>query len=125
MIVSDHASTVVADCADCAHSRTHVETLPPGSYHYGRIICADCGKQLCWQPHPRNVEIRQRNANNLRELLGNDRLTDWERDLCQGLSQLKNLRLSPRQQALLNGLVERYLMEENTSADTKRNGAPR
>jgi hypothetical protein len=119
-----HAGTVVLDRADCAHSRTRVEVLPPGQYHYARVVCAKCEKQLCWQPKPENAERRRQNAATIQRLRGIGRLLDWERDFCQSLSQHKLP--SPKQQALLNGLTEKYLKQENIqNADTKRNGALR
>ena len=116
-----HASTVVLDRADCAHSKTRVEVLPPGQYHYARVVCDSCGKQLCWQPKPQNAERRRQNAANIQRLLGIGALLDWERDFCQSLSQHKLP--SPKQQALLNGLVEKYLKGEDIHARTKRNDA--
>ena len=115
------ASTVVLDRADCAHSKTRVEVLPPGQYHYARVVCDSCGKQLCWQPKPENAERRRQNAANIQRLLGIGPLLDWERDFCQSLAPHKLP--SPKQQALLNGLVEKYLKGEDIHARTKRNGA--
>ena len=117
-----HASNVAMDGADCAHPRTRVEILPPGQFHFGRVVCADCGKQLCWQPKPENAERRRQNVANTTKLLGISQLLEWERAFCQGLSQHKLP--SPKQQALLNGLTEKYLNKENIqNADTKGNGA--
>jgi hypothetical protein len=118
-----HASAVVLDRADCVHSKTRVEVLPPGQYHYARVVCDACGKQLCWQPKPENAERRRQNAANIQRLLGIGQLLDWERDFCQSLSQHKLP--SPKQQALLNGLTEKYLNKENIlNADRKENCAP-
>ena len=117
-----HASNVAMDSVDCAHPRTRVEILPPGQFHFGRVVCVDCGKQLCWQPKPENAERRRQNATNIKKLLGISQLLDWEVAFCQSLSQHKLP--SPKQQALLNGLTEKYLNKENIqNADTKRNGA--
>jgi hypothetical protein len=120
-----HASNVVAlERADCAHPRTRVDILPPGNCHYGRVVCTDCGKQLCWQPHPRNIELRQRNAINLRKLLNSGRLTEWENGFCYGITN--QARISPKQQAVLNTLTEKYLKQGDKLNDSgKRNGAPR
>jgi hypothetical protein len=118
-----HAGTVVLGRADCAHSKTRVEMLPPGQHHYARVVCAECGKQLCWQPKPENVERRRQNARNIQRLLGIGHLLDWERDFCQSLSQHKLP--SPKHQALLNGLTEKYLNRENIqNASTGTSGAP-
>ena len=109
--------------AFCTHSKTRDVLLPPGQHHYARVVCSDCGKQLYWKPKPENEARRKVNAANLQKLLDDGRLSDWERGYCQGLTKL-NLRLSPKQQALLNGLVEQYLTREDIqNEDTKRNGA--
>jgi hypothetical protein len=123
MITLDHARDVAVTRRDyCSHTRTRVEISPPGHKHYGRVICVDCGKFLCWQPNPRNVELRQRNAINLRKLLDSGRLSPWEDGFCQGISQTP--RLSPRQQALLNSLIEKHLTkgDSTSNADYQRNG---
>src|SRR5438067_3397195 len=91
-----HASNVAMDSADCAHPRTRVEILPPGQFHFGRVVCVDCGKQLCWQPKPENAERRRQNATNIKKLLGISQLLDWEVAFCQSLSQHKLP--SPKQQ---------------------------
>ena len=118
-----HASNAAMDSADCAHPRTRVEILPPGQLHFGRVVCADCGKQLCWQPKPENAERRRQNVANIKKLLGISQLLDWERAFCQGLSQHKLP--SPKQQALLNGLMEKYLNKENIkNAESKRSCTP-
>src|SRR2546429_1342119 len=104
-----HASTVVLDRADCVHSKTRMELLPQGP-HYSRVICEDCGKQLCFRPKPENIERRRRNALNIQTLLNDKRLENWETEFCQGITQ--NPRLSPRQQALLDRLVDQYLNKE-------------
>jgi len=93
----------------CAHTRTHVELLPPGSERYGRVVCVDCAKQLCWGPFPQNVSRKQQNAIYIRQLLGSNRLTDWERGYCEGIQH--NHRLAPHQQRLLDGLVAKYNTE--------------
>jgi hypothetical protein len=116
---SVHASTVVLDREDCIHARTHVELMPPGAQHYGRVVCEDCGKQLCWKPSPANVDRRRRNTVNLNKLLGTHRLTEWEKGFCQAL--IDNPRLSPRQQRCLDGLVSKYL-EDIQNDPQKRNG---
>jgi hypothetical protein len=123
MNILTHASNVAMDGADCAHPRTRVEKLPPGQFHFGRVVCADCGKQLCWQPKPENSERRRRNVANIKKLLGISQLLDWERAFCQGLSQHKLP--SPKQQALLSRLTEKYLNKENIqNAEPKRSCAP-
>jgi hypothetical protein len=113
-----HADNVI-EHATCVHPRTRLELLRPGAAHYARTICVDCGRQVCWVPHRRNVERRQRNAINLEKLLRSNQLTDWERGFCEGT---RGNRISPRQQAVLNQLVQKYLEGEIKNDDRKRNG---
>ena len=109
--------------ADCTHSQTHVELMPPGHMHFARVVCVGCGKQLYWKASPGNAERRRENAIKLQTLLGNSRLSDWERGYCQGLQH--NPRLSHKQQALLNELAAKYLSKQKIYYDTprQRNGA--
>lgn len=120
-----HASNVVSDRVDCAHPRTRVKILPPGQSHYARVVCEDCGQQLCYRPSPTNAERRRLNAINIQKLLGSNCLTEWEAGYCQGLQH--NPRPTTRQQALLDELVSKYILEKEntTNAVTNRNGAPR
>jgi hypothetical protein len=105
-----HASNVVLNRTDCAHAQTRLEVLPSDHQHYVRVVCEVCGKQLCWKANPTNVERRRLNAISIQRLLGSSRLTEWENGFCQGISQ--NPRLGPKQQALLDRLVEKYLKED-------------
>ncbi len=36
----------------CGHGTTNVEVMPPGSQHYGKEMCSDCGKFVRWVPAP-------------------------------------------------------------------------
>lgn len=36
----------------CGHGTTYVEELPPGSQHFGKEMCSDCGKFVRWVPAP-------------------------------------------------------------------------
>jgi hypothetical protein len=117
---TDHALTVVLDSADCAHSRTRVEILPQGP-HYSRVICEECGKQLCFGPKPTNIERRRQNAFNIQKLLDNNRLSDFERGFCEGIRH--NQRLTTSQQSLLDQLVQEILRKDIQVEQPKRNGA--
>jgi hypothetical protein len=121
MIESDHASTV-ALVTNCPHSRSHVELIQ-GNSHHSHAICSDCCQHLYYMAKPSNTERRKQNAINIQKLLDSNRLTEWENGFCQGIHH--NQRLTPRQNALLDQLVNKYLNRKATNnADTKRNGAP-
>jgi hypothetical protein len=119
MITSDHASTVVADCA---HARTRVELLSQGPHH-SRVICQDCRKQLCFRANPSNAARRRQNAANIQRLLGSNRLSDFERGFCEGLHH--NQRPTTSQQAFLDQLVKKILRKDIQIEHTKRNGEAR
>jgi hypothetical protein len=120
MVGFDPARTVITDCA---HAQTRVEVLPPGEHHYARRVCCACNKQLCWEPNPLNVERRKINAARIQKLLNDPRLSEWEAGFVRSLTKSNNLRLSPRQQAILNSLVENYLIKDNNDSE-KRSCAP-
>jgi hypothetical protein len=101
------ASTIVLDRSDCVHSRTRVELLPREHKHYARVVCGDCGKQLCYRANPTNAQRRRQNAAHIQELLSSSGLTEWERGYCEGLHH--NHRPTPNQQSLLDQLVTKHL----------------
>jgi hypothetical protein len=72
-----------SDPGTCDHPRTRVEVLPPGNYHYARVVCAICGTQICYKAHPHNAERRKQNAIKIQKLLGSNRLTERERGYCE------------------------------------------
>jgi hypothetical protein len=96
-----------SDPGTCDHPRTRVEVLPPGNYHYARVVCAICGTQICYKAHPHNAERRKQNAIKIQKLLGSNRLTERERGYCEGIQY--NNRLAPSHQALLDQLVSKCL----------------
>jgi len=104
--------------SECAHLQTRTELMAPGHMHFARVVCVICGKQLYWKANPGNAELRRKNAMKLQALLGNSRLSDWERGYCQGLQH--NPRLSHKQQALLDELAEKYLPERKISHEPSR-----
>jgi hypothetical protein len=110
-----------SDWQVCSHSKTHVEVFPAGQKNYGRVVCDNCRKFLCWEPHPKNVALRQRNAVNLRKLLDSGTLTEWERGYCEGITNTP--RLSPRQQGVLNELVAKHLLKGDSIDIQERNDA--
>src|SRR5262245_59693683 len=95
---------------DCLHSQTKLELLPPTQEHYAAVKCYECGKTLCFKPHPHVVARRQRNAANIQRLLGNTQLSPWESGFLSGLTQ--NPRPTRQQQAQLERLVEKYLTQD-------------
>jgi len=113
-----HASTVVLDRAGCAHPRTRVELLPREHKHYARVVCEDCGKQLCYRANPSNAQRRRKNAAHIQELLSSGRLTEWERGYCEGLHH--NQRPTPNQQSLLDQLVTKHLNRKVVQSEYRR-----
>jgi hypothetical protein len=88
----------------CAHSVTKTELDPPGSEHYGRLRCAECGCILRFVPKPKNVERRQLNSYRLAKLQMCPSLNDWERQFVDSLAKVGNSKLTPKQQAVLDQL---------------------
>src|SRR6266576_5679643 len=116
------ANAAVLDRTGCAHTRSHVEFVQGGP-HYSHSICSDCSQHLYYVAKPSNAERRKQNAINIQKLLDSNRLTEWENGFCQGIHH--NQRLTPKQNALLDQLVIKYLNRKDTiSADTNANGAP-
>lgn len=106
----------------CEHTQSRLELMPPGSGRYGRVVCLGCGKQLCWEPFPGNISRKQQNAIYIRQILGSNRLNDWERGFCEGIQH--HPRISPRQQSLLDGLFQKHLLrgESKHGEQPNRNG---
>ena len=120
-----HASAIALAQALCAHSKTHTEIMPSGSIHYSRCVCSDCGRQLAWLPKPETIERRRQNAAHVQTLLEDGRIQDWERDFLLGLTKTQ-YRLSPKQQLMLSGLIEKYILGKDIQNDSgKRDGALR
>jgi hypothetical protein len=93
----------------CAHSVTRTELDPPGSEHYGRLRCAECGAFLRFVPKPKNVERRQLNAYRLAKLQMAPGLNKWERQFIDSLAKLGSNKLSPKQQSMFDRLCLTHL----------------
>jgi hypothetical protein len=93
----------------CAHSATKTELDPPGSEHYGRLRCAECGAFLRFVPKPKNVERRQLNCYRLARLQMCPGLNSWEREFIDTLAKQGNNKLTPKQQAVFDCLCLTYL----------------
>jgi hypothetical protein len=85
---------------NCQHQNKSVSLCETGP-HYGKELCAICGKFLRWLPKP---ETAMRNAKHIEMLqdLACVKLPPWEREFTEGLREDGALKkLSPKQQALL------------------------
>jgi hypothetical protein len=91
----------------CAHPVTRTERLPDGSPHFARLTCALCNRHLRWLPRPETVERERVNAFRLARLAMCEGLNPWERGFVRSVSQLR--KISPRQQQILDELVEKHL----------------
>jgi hypothetical protein len=100
---------------DCPHTHTEVEILPTNQEHYAVVKCCACAKALCFKPHPHVLSRRQRNAANIKQLLGSNRLSQWEHGFLSGLIQ--HPRPTCQQQAQLALMVEKYLRKDTDNAD--------
>jgi hypothetical protein len=93
----------------CAHSVTKTELEPPGSEHFGRLKCAECGAFFRFIPKPKNVERRQLNSYRLAKLQMCPGLSDWERQFIDSLAKQGNNKLTLRRQAVFDRLCLTYL----------------
>jgi hypothetical protein len=80
----------------CAHSVTKTELSPPGSEHFGRLKCAECGAFLRFVPKPKNAERRQHNGFTLARLQMCPRLNSWEREFIQSIAKQGSTKLTPK-----------------------------
>ena len=99
----------------CAHSVTKTELNPPGSEHFGRLKCAECGAFLRFVPKPKNVERRQLNSYRLAKLQMCSGLNDCERQFIDSLAKQGNNKLTPKQQAVLERLCLTHLDERRAA----------
>jgi hypothetical protein len=109
--------------SDCLHPHTKLEHLPPGQEHFAVLKCAACDAWMRFIPHPCSVSRRQRNAININKISQISALTDWEKGFCEGIRQ--NPRPTPRQQALLDQLVAKYLEGVDTNEQNRNISAIR
>jgi hypothetical protein len=93
----------------CAHSVTKTELDPPGSEHFGRLRCAECGAFLRFVPKPKNVERRQLNCYRLAGLQMCPGLDSWEREFIDNLAKQGSTKLTPKQQAAFDRLCLTHL----------------
>ena len=91
----------------CKHAATRVELMPQGHTHHAREVCATCRRHVRWLPKPETFERRTLNSFKLARLGMCEGLSKWERDFVRDISQRQ--KLSPRQQEILDELVEKFL----------------
>jgi hypothetical protein len=99
----------ISGALQCAHSATKTELDLPGSEHYGRLRCADCGAFLRFVPKPKNVERRQLNCYRLARLQMCPGLNSWEREFIDSLAKQGSTKFTPKQQAAFDRLCATYL----------------
>ena len=81
--------------------------MPDGHTHHAREVCVACGAFTRWLPRPETVERRRLNGFRLAKLGMCPRLTKWEQHFVESVSWRQ--KLSPRQQEIVDRLVETYL----------------
>ena len=96
----------------CKHGTTRVELVPQGHTHYGKEICAVCGRFIRWSAKPLNVERQRLSAFRLAKLAMRPDLTGWERQFVRSVGGKKHL--SPKQLEIVERLCTQYL-ERKTS----------
>jgi len=99
----------ISGVLQCAHPVTKTELDPPGSEHYGRLRCAECGAFLRFVPKPKNVERRQLNCYRLAKLQMCPGLNSWEREFIQSIAKQGSTKLTPKQQSVFDRLCLTYL----------------
>jgi len=99
-------SAIVCSAQFCEHEETRIAIEPPGSVHFAREVCRNCDRVLRWLPKPQNLEHRRFNALRIARLLMSGGLSEWERKFMKSIAPLK--KLSPRQTAVLDKLLEKF-----------------
>lgn len=89
---------------NCGHNNEQFQ-LTPELTHYGKVLCGTCGRFVRWEKKPETVAKLAENADKL-EFLRKQKLTDWESGFV--LSLEKQGRPSPKQQAKLDEVADRY-----------------
>jgi hypothetical protein len=92
--------------SECLHSDFEIIAEKRGPHH-ARKVCRKCRKFLGWIPKPETLARQQENQRILSELSKLPNLTEWEREFIRDVVTHKNL--SPRQQAKILLLMEKYL----------------
>jgi hypothetical protein len=95
------------DAQGCTHANTRLERMPQGHVHYGRQVCAACGRSLRWLPKPETLERRSFNSFRLVKLAMCGGLSTWERNFVRDVSQRR--KLSPKQSEIVDRLCATYL----------------
>jgi hypothetical protein len=104
---TDDTPLICSAQEECSHEETRIEILPPGSVHFGKEICRNCDRLLRWLPKPSTLEHRRFNALRIARLTMCNGLTSWQRKFVSDIAPLR--KLSPRQQEILDELVEKFL----------------
>lgn len=91
---------------NCTHQNTRL-VLTPEFMHYGKFICADCGKFLNWAKHPETIKREARHAQLLVRLRSDERLKAHERAFIQSLDG-QGPKTTPPQRAWLESLAAKY-----------------
>jgi hypothetical protein len=107
LLTSPQSNSGVAISQECKHGATRVALMPQGHMHYGREICAICGRFLKWVSKPETVVRQKLCAFKLAKLAMHPGLSKWERNFVSDVSNYR--RLSPRQEEVVEKLVEQYL----------------
>jgi hypothetical protein len=99
---------------NCQHLSSVAAPEPPGSYHYGRRVCRDCGTPLGFVSSPTNANLRVRNAKKLKALAAVNGLSESDKGFCfalaLGLSPDQTLKLSPKQVQELDRLHVKHCL---------------
>jgi hypothetical protein len=108
----------------CLHEATRAVDMPPGSRHYKRLECANCGLFLRFIAKPETIERVRLNGYKLAQLTMCDRLNQFERSFIDSLAKAGQTRLSPKQQAVFDRICMSYLAQKRSEIQnehTKRN----
>lgn len=89
---------------NCSHQNTRL-VLTPELMHYGKIVCADCGKFLNWAKHPETIARDAKVAVELDRLRVDGRLTAWEREFIAKLDP----KMSPKQRGCFDAIAAKYV----------------
>jgi len=90
----------------CNHPN-EITIILENSVHYGKRVCADCGKWLGWLPNPKTTKLVSKQTQCIQDLLQNNTLPNQHRQFIQSISQSPK-RLSPKQQKYLFDLHQQF-----------------
>lgn len=96
-----------AKAQECQHRIALVEQLPGGHAHHQREFCGECGAFLKWGAKFENLQRQAGNSFAIARLSMCSLLSSWESEFLASIAQQR--RLSPKQQQILERLVEKYL----------------